>query len=158
MLEGMGWTRSLHTIFKSQVFTVKMACNQHAFPKKRTTFHNRIGKQERSRFIWKSGHKYLYICISGFPSCHCYLYGSWMTFFWEMESAYICRCDCDWWLFGKGIVTSFWKNNPKTCQFLVGHQWEERPLVLRRSYDPVQGMPEPGSGSGWVGEQGGRRV
>jgi hypothetical protein len=22
---------------------------------------------------------------------------------------------------------------------LVGHQWEERPLVLRRSYAPVQG-------------------
>ena len=22
---------------------------------------------------------------------------------------------------------------------LVGHQWEERPLVLRRSYSPIQG-------------------
>jgi hypothetical protein len=30
---------------------------------------------------------------------------------------------------------------------LVGHQWEEEPLVLR-------GMPGPGSRSGWVGKQG----
>jgi hypothetical protein len=35
---------------------------------------------------------------------------------------------------------------------LVGHQWEERPLVLRKSYAPVEGS---GSGSGWVGEQSG---
>jgi hypothetical protein len=30
---------------------------------------------------------------------------------------------------------------------LVGHQWEERPLVLWRSYAPVQG-----NASGWIGE------
>jgi hypothetical protein len=33
---------------------------------------------------------------------------------------------------------------------LVGHQWEERPLPQYR------GMPGPGRGSGWVGEQGRR--
>jgi hypothetical protein len=38
---------------------------------------------------------------------------------------------------------------------LVDHQWEERPLVLQRSYSLIQGMPGPGSGSSWVGEQGG---
>jgi hypothetical protein len=54
---------------------------------------------------------------------------------------------------------------------LEGHLWEERPLVLQRSYTPVQGIgrrlpnvkeathvdlvQRPGSGSGWVGEQGG---
>jgi hypothetical protein len=39
---------------------------------------------------------------------------------------------------------------------LVGHQWEERPLVLRRlyAYYMYRGMPGPGSGSKWVGEQG----
>ena len=36
---------------------------------------------------------------------------------------------------------------------LVGHQWEERPLVLPRSY---RGMPGPGGRSGWLGEQGSR--
>jgi hypothetical protein len=36
---------------------------------------------------------------------------------------------------------------------LVGHQWEERPLVLRRFYAQYIGMPGPGSQSGWVGEQ-----
>ena len=45
---------------------------------------------------------------------------------------------------------------------LVSHQWEEKTLVLGRSYAPVQaqyrGMPGSGSGSGWVGEQGGERV
>jgi hypothetical protein len=43
---------------------------------------------------------------------------------------------------------------------LVGHQWEERPLVLRRSYAPVQGNARArkqewvlwgaGQGVGWV--------
>ena len=38
---------------------------------------------------------------------------------------------------------------------LVGHQWEERPLVLRRSYAPVQGNARArkwewvGWGAGW---------
>jgi len=37
---------------------------------------------------------------------------------------------------------------------LVGHQWEERPLVLRRSYAPVQGNAKArkewvGRGTGW---------
>jgi hypothetical protein len=41
---------------------------------------------------------------------------------------------------------------------LIDHQWEEKPLVLRRLYAPVQGNVGPGSGSGWVGEQGGGRV
>jgi hypothetical protein len=39
---------------------------------------------------------------------------------------------------------------------LVGHQWEERPMVFRRLYMPqYRGMPGPGIGSGWVGEQSG---
>ena len=37
---------------------------------------------------------------------------------------------------------------------LVGHQWKESHLLLRRSYAPVQGNPGPGSRSGWVSEQG----
>ena len=41
---------------------------------------------------------------------------------------------------------------------LVGHQWEERPLVLQRSYAQYRRMPGQGSGSGAVGEQGGGRV
>jgi hypothetical protein len=38
---------------------------------------------------------------------------------------------------------------------LVGHQWEKRPLVLRRSYGPVQGNARArkqkwvGWGAGW---------
>jgi hypothetical protein len=36
---------------------------------------------------------------------------------------------------------------------LVGHQWEERPLVLEDSMPQYKRMPGPGSGSGWVGEQ-----
>jgi hypothetical protein len=38
---------------------------------------------------------------------------------------------------------------------LVGHQWEERPLVLQRSYTPVQGNARArkqewvGWGAGW---------
>ena len=38
---------------------------------------------------------------------------------------------------------------------LVGHQWEERPLVLQRSYAPVQGNARArkwewvGWGAGW---------
>jgi hypothetical protein len=36
----------------------------------------------------------------------------------------------------------------------IGHQWEERPLVLRRLYFPqYREMPGPGSRSGWIGEQ-----
>jgi hypothetical protein len=30
-------------------------------------------------------------------------------------------------------------NTVKMAIFLVGHQWEERPLVLQSSYAPVQG-------------------
>jgi hypothetical protein len=41
---------------------------------------------------------------------------------------------------------------------LVGHQWDERPLVLQRLYAKYRGMPGPGSRSGLVGEQGGGRV
>ena len=37
---------------------------------------------------------------------------------------------------------------------LVSNQWEERPLVLRRLYAPVQGNARTRNGSGWVGEQG----
>ena len=37
---------------------------------------------------------------------------------------------------------------------LVSHQWEERALVLRRSYAPVKGNARPDSRSGLVGEQG----
>ena len=37
---------------------------------------------------------------------------------------------------------------------LVSHQWEEKSLVLGRSYPQYRGMPGPGSKSGWVGEQG----
>jgi hypothetical protein len=40
---------------------------------------------------------------------------------------------------------------------LVGHQWEERPLVCEVSMSQYRGMPGPGSRSGWVGEQGERR-
>jgi hypothetical protein len=37
---------------------------------------------------------------------------------------------------------------------LVGHQWEEMPLVLWRFYAPSIGeCLGLGSGSGWVGEQ-----
>ena len=37
---------------------------------------------------------------------------------------------------------------------LVGHQWEERPLVLQRSYAQYRDMPGPGSRSGWVDKKG----
>jgi hypothetical protein len=43
---------------------------------------------------------------------------------------------------------------PQVAIESAGHHWEERPLVLRRLYASVQGMPGPGSGSEWVGEQG----
>jgi hypothetical protein len=36
---------------------------------------------------------------------------------------------------------------------LVGHQWEERPLILWSFYAPVQGNARTRNGSGWVGEQ-----
>jgi hypothetical protein len=39
---------------------------------------------------------------------------------------------------------------------LVGHQWEERPLVLQRFYAPGSNSSSwlgPGSRSGWVREQ-----
>ena len=36
---------------------------------------------------------------------------------------------------------------------LVGHHWEERPLVLKRLYASVQGDARPGSRSEWVGER-----
>jgi hypothetical protein len=38
---------------------------------------------------------------------------------------------------------------------LVGHQWEERPLVLRRSYAPVQGNARARKQE-WVGWGAGR--
>jgi hypothetical protein len=41
---------------------------------------------------------------------------------------------------------------------LVGHHWEERPLGLINYVPQYRGMPGPGSGSGWVGEQGRGRV
>ena len=37
---------------------------------------------------------------------------------------------------------------------LVGHQWEERPLVLRRSYAPVQGNARTRKQE-WVGWEAG---
>ena len=38
---------------------------------------------------------------------------------------------------------------------LVSHQWEERsPWSCEGSMPQCRGMPEPGSGSRWVGEQG----
>jgi hypothetical protein len=60
--------------------------------------------------------------------------------------------------------TTIWTNQypPKLVSLVayvaedaqVSHQWEERTLVLWRSYAPVQGNARAGSGSGWVGEQG----
>jgi hypothetical protein len=41
---------------------------------------------------------------------------------------------------------------------LVGHQWEERPLVWEDYMPQYRGMPGPGSRSAWVGEQGKRGV
>jgi hypothetical protein len=41
---------------------------------------------------------------------------------------------------------------------LVGHQWEERPWSFEDHMPQYRGMPGTGSGSGWVGEQGGGRV
>ena len=38
---------------------------------------------------------------------------------------------------------------------LVGHQWEERPLVLRRSYAPVQGNARARK-LVWVGREAGQ--
>ena len=37
---------------------------------------------------------------------------------------------------------------------LIGHHWEERPLVLQSFMSQYREMPGPGSRSGWVGEQG----
>jgi hypothetical protein len=37
---------------------------------------------------------------------------------------------------------------------LVGHQWEEKPWSWEDHVPQYRGMPGPGSGSGWVGEQG----
>ena len=37
---------------------------------------------------------------------------------------------------------------------LVSHQWEERPWPCEDSMPQYRGIPEPGSKSGWVGEQG----
>ena len=37
---------------------------------------------------------------------------------------------------------------------LVGHQWEERPLVLEDHMPHYKGMCVPGSRSGLVGERG----
>ena len=39
---------------------------------------------------------------------------------------------------------------------LVGHQWEERPLVLQRSYAPVQGIARARKQE-WVGWGTGQR-
>jgi hypothetical protein len=42
---------------------------------------------------------------------------------------------------------------------LVGHQWKERPIGHANFYLPqYSGMPEPRSGSGWVGEWVGEQV
>jgi hypothetical protein len=41
---------------------------------------------------------------------------------------------------------------------LVGHHWEERPHGVANFICPYRGMPGPRIGSGWVGEQGMRRV
>ena len=38
---------------------------------------------------------------------------------------------------------------------LVGHQWEERPLVLQRSYAPVQGNARARKQE-WVGRRAGQ--
>jgi hypothetical protein len=38
---------------------------------------------------------------------------------------------------------------------LVGHHWEERPLILQTCMPQYREKPGPRSGSGWVGEQGG---
>ena len=37
---------------------------------------------------------------------------------------------------------------------LVSHHWEERPWSCKDYMPQYRGMPEPGSRSGWVGEQG----
>jgi hypothetical protein len=37
---------------------------------------------------------------------------------------------------------------------LVGHQWEERPLVLEGSMPQYRGMPGPGIGVGGLGIRG----
>jgi hypothetical protein len=47
-------------------------------------------------------------------------------------------------------------SNPQSCVSscicsIGSHHWEERPLILRRSYAPVQDLPGPGH---WVGEPG----
>ena len=39
---------------------------------------------------------------------------------------------------------------------LVGHQWKERPTGRANYMPQYRGMPGPRSGSGWVGEWGGR--
>ena len=41
---------------------------------------------------------------------------------------------------------------------LVVHQWEESPWSYEDHMPQYRGMPGPGSGSGWVGEQGEGRV
>jgi hypothetical protein len=41
---------------------------------------------------------------------------------------------------------------------LVGHQWEEKPLVLQRLYAPVQGNARASKHERWVGEQAGQGV
>jgi hypothetical protein len=37
---------------------------------------------------------------------------------------------------------------------LVSHQWERGPWSCEGSMPQYRGLPGPGSGSGWVGEQG----
>ena len=41
---------------------------------------------------------------------------------------------------------------------LIGHHWEERPLILQRLYAPIQGNTRARKQSGWVGQQGRGRV
>ena len=41
---------------------------------------------------------------------------------------------------------------------LVGHHWEERPLVLQNLSAPLLGNARARSRSGWVGEQGRGRL
>ena len=37
---------------------------------------------------------------------------------------------------------------------LIGHKWEERPMVLQRSYAPIQGNAWARKQEWWVVEQG----
>jgi hypothetical protein len=51
-------------------------------------------------------------------------------------------------------LASYFKKEQRIQDGLVDHQWEERSLVFRRLYAPVQDCQGQEAGSGWVGEQG----